>query len=52
MINEFVMFEFLLNNIKFISFGDIESVDGDLDFNENCVLGRKIDIVGLRRVFI
>ena len=44
------MFEFLLNkilpNIKFMSFGDIESVDGDLDFNENCVLGRNIDIAG------
>ena len=29
-----------------MSFGDIESVDGDLDFNENCVLGRNIDIAG------
>ena len=30
-----------------MSFGDIESVDGDLDFNENCVLGRNVDIAGL-----
>jgi hypothetical protein len=29
-----------------MSFGDIESIDGDQDFNENCVLGRNIDIAG------
>jgi hypothetical protein len=35
-----------------MSFGDIESVDGDQDFNENCVLGRNIDIAGLGIYFI